>query len=94
MRMTLAVRPSRPRAAQLSSRRRGRDFLAACLVLRLLHPVLDDALVDRVLLMSELPVVAFFQGVEQIGGAVGLAVVFDLLVAARLTSVPSSSVNT
>ena len=42
-------------------------------------------MVGRVMSMgSELAVVAFFQGIEQVGGGMGFAVVFELLVAADL----------
>src|ERR1700730_10329794 len=78
MRMTLAVRPSRPCASSSA----GAAFFAA-LSCGFCTRYLTIFLSMRVLLISELPVIAFLQGVKQISGAMLVAVVFDLLVAAR-----------
>src|SRR5579871_584797 len=78
MRMTL---PPSLRSSAISALRSSADFAAAGsagLSTR------NFVIFFPILIMSELPVIAFLERVEQVRGRVLLAVVFDFLVAARL----------
>src|SRR4029077_12081213 len=78
--MTLARRPSRPVLMSASAAALAAAS-AASSGLRTRN--LTMRLSMRVFMSSEFSVIAFFQGVEQVGGAVLLAVVLDLLIAAH-----------